>query len=227
MARIALATAACGACPPQVIPRWSRRTRSPVQRTFRAARKLTRSTTDKHVWGVAGGLGRYFGIDPVHLPRGVRGGDARQRHRPDRLHRAAAAPADRRRRAAVDGGPLAGHHDRRHRRAVRSSRVSTLLGAGLPRSARACSSSRRAACSALGGLPRASAGRVREDPAKAIARATLALLALVAALGAATGVGLIAAIGGGVAVAVIAIVAGPRPDRRRACSAGRDGSSFP
>src|SRR3954463_11733496 len=28
-------------------------------------RKLTRSTTDKHVWGVAGGLGRYFGIDPV------------------------------------------------------------------------------------------------------------------------------------------------------------------
>src|SRR4051795_12844549 len=30
-----------------------------------AHRKLTRSTTDKHVAGVAGGLGRYFGIDPV------------------------------------------------------------------------------------------------------------------------------------------------------------------
>src|SRR3954452_5186947 len=30
-----------------------------------AQRKLTRSTTDKHVAGVAGGLGRYFGIDPV------------------------------------------------------------------------------------------------------------------------------------------------------------------
>src|ERR1044072_990638 len=29
------------------------------------ARKLTRSTTDKRVWGVAGGLGGYFGIDPV------------------------------------------------------------------------------------------------------------------------------------------------------------------
>lgn len=27
--------------------------------------KLTRSTTDKVVGGVAGGLGRYFGIDPV------------------------------------------------------------------------------------------------------------------------------------------------------------------
>ncbi len=30
-----------------------------------AQRKLTRSTTDKHIAGVAGGLGRYFGIDPV------------------------------------------------------------------------------------------------------------------------------------------------------------------
>ena len=29
------------------------------------ARTLTRSTTDKHVWGIAGGLGRYVGIDPV------------------------------------------------------------------------------------------------------------------------------------------------------------------
>src|SRR4051794_13302452 len=29
------------------------------------ARKLTRSTTDKHLGGIAGGLGRHFGIDPV------------------------------------------------------------------------------------------------------------------------------------------------------------------
>ncbi len=29
------------------------------------ARKLTLSTSDKHVWGVAGGLGRYFGVDPM------------------------------------------------------------------------------------------------------------------------------------------------------------------
>src|ERR1700754_4344183 len=28
-------------------------------------RTLTRSTTDKHLGGVAGGLGRYFGVDPV------------------------------------------------------------------------------------------------------------------------------------------------------------------
>ena len=28
-------------------------------------RKLTRSTSDKYVWGVAGGLGRQFGVDPM------------------------------------------------------------------------------------------------------------------------------------------------------------------
>src|SRR5918996_183928 len=28
-------------------------------------RRLTRSTSDKHVAGVAGGLGQYFGVDPI------------------------------------------------------------------------------------------------------------------------------------------------------------------
>ena len=30
-----------------------------------APRKLTLSTSDKYVWGVAGGLGRYFGVDAM------------------------------------------------------------------------------------------------------------------------------------------------------------------
>ena len=30
-----------------------------------APRRLTRSTSDKHVAGVAGGLGSYFGVDPI------------------------------------------------------------------------------------------------------------------------------------------------------------------
>src|SRR3954467_11663175 len=30
-----------------------------------APRRLTRSTSDKYVSGVSGGLGRYFGLDPV------------------------------------------------------------------------------------------------------------------------------------------------------------------
>jgi hypothetical protein len=66
-----------------------------------------------------------------------------------------------------------------------------------------------AACSDAGlALYRGFGGTERDDPAKAIARATLVLIALVAMLGAATGIGLIAAIGGGVAVAIIAIAAG-------------------
>jgi hypothetical protein len=66
-----------------------------------------------------------------------------------------------------------------------------------------------AACSVLVlALYRGYGETIREDPAKAIARATLALLAFVAMLGAATGIGLIAAIGGGTAVAIIAIFAG-------------------
>ena len=57
-------------------------------------------------------------------------------------------------------------------------------------------------------LYRSFSGENRDDPARAIARATLALLALAAALGAATGIGFIAAVGGGPAVAAIAIFAG-------------------
>src|SRR5919107_3358238 len=30
-----------------------------------SVRKLTRSTTDRLIGGVAGGLGRYFGVDPI------------------------------------------------------------------------------------------------------------------------------------------------------------------
>ena len=57
-------------------------------------------------------------------------------------------------------------------------------------------------------LYRAFGGSVRDDPARAIARATLVLVALAASLGAATGVGLLAALGGGTAMAAIAIFAG-------------------
>ena len=73
-----------------------------------------------------------------------------------------------------------------------------------------------AAVSALGvGLYRAFGGERGDDPARMIARATLVLLVLVAALGAATGVGLIAALGGGPAIAALSIFGGFAPDRRR------------
>jgi hypothetical protein len=57
-------------------------------------------------------------------------------------------------------------------------------------------------------LYRALGGGTGDDPARAIARGTLVLLLIVAALGAATGVGFIAAIGGGTAEAILAIFAG-------------------
>src|SRR5690606_34610894 len=65
---------------------------------------------------------------------------------------------------------------------------------------------------AVGGLGvlryRALGGSAGEAPARVIARGTLVLIVLAAALGAATGAGIVAAIGGGTAIAVMSIVAG-------------------
>ena len=169
------------------------------------ARKLTRSTTDKHVWGVAGGLGRYFGIDPV-------------------IFRVAFGAA-----TLVSGVGLIAYIALRLLLPTDTgeppwmegrSRITTIVVTGVLSVIALTTLSGPgffvgpglfavAACSVVAlAVYRAFGGTVREDPAKAIARATLALLALVAMLGAATGIGLIAAIGGGVAVAVIAIAAG-------------------
>src|SRR4051794_34814160 len=170
-----------------------------------AGRKLTRSTTDKHVWGVAGGLGRYFGIDPVIF----------------RVAFAAAtlvsgvgvlAYVALRLLLPTDTGEPAWMEGR--------SRITTIVVTGVLGVIALLTLSgpgfligpglfATAACSVLVlALYRGYGETIREDPAKAIARATLALLALVAMLGAATGIGLIAAIGGGTAVAIIAIFAG-------------------
>jgi phage shock protein PspC (stress-responsive transcriptional regulator) len=169
------------------------------------ARKLTRSTTDTHVWGVAGGLGRYFGIDPV-------------------IFRVAFAAA-----TLVSGVGVIAYVALRLLLPTDTgeppwmegrSRVTTIVVTGVLSVIALSTVSGPgffvgpglfavAACSVVGlALYRGFGGTVRDDPAKAIARATLVLIALVAMLGAATGIGLIAALGGGVAVAIIAIAAG-------------------
>jgi phage shock protein PspC (stress-responsive transcriptional regulator) len=169
------------------------------------ARRLTRSTTDKHIWGVAGGLGRYFGIDPVifrvafgaaTLVSGI----------------GLIAYIALRLLLPTDTGEPAWMEGR--------SRVTTIVVTGILSVIALSTLSGPgffigpglfgvAACSVVVlALYRGFGGTVREDPAKAIARATLALIALVAMLGAATGIGLIAAIGGGVAVAIISVAAG-------------------
>jgi phage shock protein PspC (stress-responsive transcriptional regulator) len=169
------------------------------------ARKLTRSTADKKVAGVASGLGRYFGVDPVifrvaFVVATFVSGIGILAY----LALVATLPSEEGEPAWIEGrsrtttivltGVLA---------VIAISTLSPpafVLGPGI---------FAVAAVSLIGlGLYRAFGGDIREDPAKAIARATLALIALVAALGAATGIGLIAAIGGGPAMAVIAIAAG-------------------
>ncbi len=168
-------------------------------------RKLTRSTTDKYVWGVSGGLGRYFGIDPVifrvafgaaTLVSGI----------------GLIAYIALRLLLPTDTGEPAWMEGR--------SRITTIVVTGVLGVIALSSLSGPgfligpglfavAACSVAAlAVYRGFFPSVKEDPAKAIARATLALLAFVAMLGAATGIGLIAAIGGGTAVAVIAVAAG-------------------
>jgi phage shock protein PspC (stress-responsive transcriptional regulator) len=168
-------------------------------------RKLTRSTTDHKVWGVAGGLGHYFGIDPVIFR--VAFGAATLVSGIGILAYVALRlllPTDTGEPAWVEG----------------RSRVTTIVvTAGLAIAAVSTLSPTRflfgpglfgvAALSVLGlAIYRGWGSGIRDDPAKAVARATLALIATAAALGAATGIGLIAALGGGTAVAAIAIVAG-------------------
>lgn len=170
-----------------------------------APRKLTLSTTDKHVWGVAGGLGRFFGVDPMlfRVAFGVSvvfGGIgivaylafaaflAREDGQPAWI-------ADKPRAASmvvIVALAIAGLST--------FSPPGFILGPGL---------FAIAAVTLLCVAGHRAIGRqIREDPARLAAKAVLAGIALVAAFAAAVGVGFIVAIGGGVAVAIVAMVAG-------------------
>jgi phage shock protein PspC (stress-responsive transcriptional regulator) len=168
-------------------------------------RRLTRSTESSYIAGVAGGLGRYFGLDPVlfRVAFGVSivfGGIGLLAYVALWLF----LPTD-------DGEPS--FMDSRSRAttvvAVAVLAVIGLTMAGPPRFL--LGPGLLVLAVFAGGavlLYRALGGGTGEDPARAVARGTLVLLLLVAALGAATGVGFIAAIGGGTAEAILAIFAG-------------------
>jgi len=170
-----------------------------------APRRLTRSTTDKYVAGVSGGLARYFGVDATlfRVAFGVSvlfGGIGILAY----LSLLAFLPTD-------DGEPAWMEGRSRTTTIALTALLAILavttlsppgflLGPGL---------FGVAAVSVLGvALYRAFGGERGDDPARMIARATLVLLVLVAALGAATGVGLIAALGGGPAIAALSIFGG-------------------
>jgi phage shock protein PspC (stress-responsive transcriptional regulator) len=168
-------------------------------------RRLERTTSDRMIAGVAGGLGRYFGLDPVlfRIAFGISilfGGLGLLAY----IALVAFLPSD-------DGEPSWIEQRSRATTIVATVALAIaavsflgppafLLGPGL------------LALAVLGLLAvllyRAFGGQRGDDASQVIARATLAALGLVAALGAATGVGFVAAIGGGVAVAIIAIAAG-------------------
>src|SRR4051812_32046959 len=168
-------------------------------------RKLTRSTTDKYVWGVAGGLGRHFGVDPMlfrvaFMVSVVFGGIGIAAYLAlgaflPRDNGEPAWAADKSRFttiAIVVGLCIAG--------VSALKPPSFLLGPGLIVVA---------GFTALGvGLYRAFGGQAGEDPARIAARVTLVGLCLIAAFAASVGVGFAAAIGGGVAVAGISMFAG-------------------
>src|SRR5262245_1077486 len=168
-------------------------------------RKLSRSTDDHMIAGVAGGLGRYFGLDPVlfRIAFGISvffGGVGLLAY----IALVAFLPHDDGRPSWIEG----------------RSRVTTVIAMVVLAIAAVSILSPPAfvlgpwlLCLAILGLLavllyRAFGGGRGDDAAQIIARGTLVLLVLVAALGAATAVGFVAALGGGVAVAIIAIVAG-------------------
>jgi phage shock protein PspC (stress-responsive transcriptional regulator) len=168
-------------------------------------RRLTRSTTDKYVAGVSGGLGRYFGLDPVlfRVAFGVSiafGGIGIVAYVALWLFL-----------ATDDGGPSV-LETRSRATTVIAVAVLAVVGVSMLGPPRFLIGPGLLACAVvLGGvvlLYRAVGGSTRDDPARAIARGTLVLALLVAALGAATGVGFIAAIGGGTAEAILAVLAG-------------------
>jgi phage shock protein PspC (stress-responsive transcriptional regulator) len=168
-------------------------------------RKLTLSTTDKHVWGVSGGLGRYFGVDPMlfRVAFGVSvvfGGIGIVAY----LAFAAFLAADDGKPAWVEDKPRVASLAIIIALAIAG--ITTLsppgfvLGPGL---------FGIAVLTLLGvAAYRAIGQQVRDDPARLAAKVVLAGIALVAAVAAGIGVGFVVALGGGVAVAIVSMVAG-------------------
>jgi phage shock protein PspC (stress-responsive transcriptional regulator) len=168
------------------------------------ARRLTRSTSDKVVAGVAGGLGRYFGVDPVlfRIAFGISvffGGLGALAY----IVLVAFVPAD-------DGQSIMANRSRTTTIVIGgAAAIAAVAFLGPPAFFLGPGLLALAIVGIVGVLLyRSFGGRRGDDPARVIARATLALIVLIAALGAGTGVGLIAALGGGVAIAIIAILGG-------------------
>jgi len=168
-------------------------------------RRLTRSSSDKLIGGVAGGLGRYFGVDPIlfriaFVVLTFAGGVGVLAY----IGLLAFVPAD------DDSRPFGDRRDANMIGAVLLGIV-VLLILGPPFFFVGPALIPIAILIGIGILLwRASGGPgIRGgDPGRLIARAVIALLIGIAAVGAFAGVFVLAALGGGTTLAVLAIVAG-------------------
>jgi phage shock protein PspC (stress-responsive transcriptional regulator) len=166
-------------------------------------RKLTRSSSDAIIGGVASGLGRYFGVDPILFRIGFVvltfvGAVGILAY----LILLAFVPSDGEPRAggANKAAALAGAVVLGICLVTFLSPPLFVFGPGLL----------VVGLIGLAGLLlwRALGGSVDGDPGRTVGRIVLAALIGVAILGAAVGVGLLAALGGGVVIAILAVVTG-------------------
>ena len=166
-------------------------------------RRLERSTSDAVIGGVAGGLGRYFGIDPILFRIGFvalsfMGGIGVLAY----VALLAFVPTDGGERAGATGRSLAvaGAVILGVALITFLSGPAFIFGPGLL----------VLGVVAMAGilLWRAVGGPADGDPARTAARIALGTLLVLAVLGASAGVGLAAALGGGVVIAALAVVAG-------------------
>src|SRR5829696_2998579 len=169
-----------------------------------ATRRFTRSSSDKLIGGVAGGLGRYFGVDPIlfriaFVVLTFAGGVGVLAY----LGLLAFVPAD-------DGRGLAQTRNGNLLAAIALGLLAVVL-LGPPVFFAGPVLLPVALLVGIGLLLwRASGGGAPSsgDPARMIARAAIAFLIGLAAVGAFIGVFMLAAFGGGVVLSVLAILAG-------------------
>jgi phage shock protein PspC (stress-responsive transcriptional regulator)/predicted membrane protein len=179
--------------------------KSETQPPSQGVRRLTRSSSDKLIGGVAGGLGRYFGVDPIlfriaFVVLTFAGGVGVLAY----IGLLAFVPAD------DDSRPFGARRDANMIGAVLLGIV-VLLILGPPFFFVGPALIPIAILIGIGILLwRASGGAgIRGgDPGRLIARAVIALLIGIAAVGGFLGVFVLAALGGGTTLAVLAIVAG-------------------
>ena len=167
-------------------------------------RRLTRSSSDKLIGGVAGGLGRYFGVDPIlfriaFVVLTFAGGVGVLAY----IGLLAFVPAD------DDSRPFGQRRDANLIGAVLLGIV-VLLILGPPFFFVGPALIPIAILIGIGVLLwRAAGGRPPNgDPGRLVARAVIALLIGIAAVGGFAGVFVLAALGGGTTLAILAIVAG-------------------